>query len=95
MKESYIREPWSKIDNTLYMLREDGHVTSREMRELGIKRPSATIAKLRKRGLRIRSKIVNTKDGRQMAIYTLIERKPPRIRIDPCWEISSFWKWRR
>ena len=78
------------------VLKEHGRITSTGIRALcGAKRPSAIIAKLKKRGLRIHSEAINTRYGRQMAIYTLAKRKPPRIRIDPCREISSFWKWRR
>ena len=90
-----MNETMTNADIILSIMKEYGRVTSREMRELGIKRPSATIAKLKKRGLRIRSEIINTKDGREMAIYTLIERKPPRLRLEPWCEISPFWKWRR
>ena len=86
---------WTNADKSLAMLEKYGRITSREMRKLGIGKPSDTIAKLKKRGLRIHSEVINTRYGRQMAIYTLVKRKPPRIRIDPCREISSFWKWRR
>lgn len=86
---------WTNADKVLAMLEKYGRITSREMRKLGMRKPSDVIAKLKKRGLRIHSEVINTRYGRQMAVYTLIERKPPRIRIDPCREISSFWKWRR
>ncbi len=86
---------WTNADKALAMLKKYGRITSRELRKLGMRKPSDVIAKLKKRGLHIQSETINTRYGREMAIYTLIERKPPRIRIDPCWEISSFWKWRR
>lgn len=86
---------WTNADKVLAMLEKYGRITSREMRKLGMGKPSDTIAKLKKPVSRIHSEVINTRYGRQMAVYTLAKRKPPRIRIDPCREISSFWKWRR
>lgn len=70
----------TNADKALAAMKADGKTTSSMLRSMGIKKPSAAIAKLRARGLRVQSQIINTKHGRKMAVYTLETHKAGQVK---------------
>lgn len=70
----------TNADKALAAMKADRKTTSSMLRFMGIKKPSAAIAKLRARGFCIQSRIVNTKHGRKMAVYTLEKHEAGHVK---------------